>query len=236
MNDKENTTLITLRKVLLMVAIVVTVCSVAISILTHFGVWDKLRDIEAIRAWVESKGPYAIIVYAALVLAQVIILPIPSTVTNLVAIMLFKPWVAFVVTSLATIAGSYVCFIIGRIFGKKLVTWLVGKDKTDKYANIIEEKGKLLFILMLALPCFPDDVLCMVAGLSTISLRFFSLTVILARPVMIAVVSFFGGAAIEALDTWGLPVSIGVILLVLVAVMLVVFRRDSKKRKNKIEK
>ena len=88
---------------------------------------------------------------------------------------------------------------------------------------------------MLLLPCFPDDVLCMVAGLSAMSVGFFALTTVLARPVMIAIVSFFGRAAMDAIDSWGLPVSIGVILLILIAVLLVTFRRDKKGKKIKTE-
>ncbi len=235
MDDQNEKSFSLARKIILLVAIVASILAAAISVFNYYGLWEKFRSIETVRSWIEGAGPYAVLVYAIIVLLQVIILPIPSTVTNLVAAMLFEPWVTFLVTAGCTIAGSFVCFWLGRVFGKRIVNWLVGAEKTEKYARVLNEKGRILFVWMLLLPCFPDDVLCMVAGLSAMSVGFFALTTVLARPVMIAIVSFFGRAAMDAIDSWGLPVSIGVILLILIAVLLVTFRRDKKEKKIKTE-
>ena len=233
MTEKEEKSFSLVRKIILLVAAIVSVLAVCFSVLSYFNLWEKFQDLATIQAWIEAAGPYAIIVYGVLVLLQVVILPIPSTLTNFVASLIgFEPWVNFLVTSLCTIAGSYICFWLGRFFGKKLVTWLVGAEKTEKYAKILNDKGRFLFVMMLVLPCFPDDVLCMVAGLSTMGIGFLSLATILARPVMIAVVSFGSPMVMDALDTWGLPVSIGIVLLILIAVLLVTFRRDRKTKKS----
>lgn len=222
-----------MRKIILLVAAVVSIVAICLSVFNYFDLWGIFQNLETIQQWFESAGSYGIIVYAVLVLLQVIILPIPSTVTNFAASFLFEhAWMNFLVTSACTIAGSYICFWLGRFFGKKLVTWLIGAEKTIRYANILNEKGRFLFVLMLLLPCFPDDVLCMVAGLSTMSITFFTVATILARPVMIAVISFFGPVAVDAIDTWGVPVSIGIILLIMIAVFLVMFRRDRKDKKK----
>ena len=220
------------KKLILIVAVCASIIAKAVMIFNHFGLWEKFKDIETVQSWIEGAGPFAIIVYAVLVLCQVIFLPIPSTVTNFVAAILFEPWVTFLVTTVCTIAGSYFCFFLGRKFGKKLVSWLVGEEKTEKYAKILNEKGRFFFVMMLLLPCFPDDILCMVAGLSTMSWGFFSIALILARPVMIAIVSFVGSAAMEAIDTWGIPVSIGIVALVLLAVILLSVLRDRKSKKK----
>ena len=145
MTEKETTTLSTVRKIAMILAVVVGIVAVTVTLFNAFDLWGKFRDIETIRSWVESAGPYGILVYGALVFAQVLILPIPSTVTNFVAILLFEPWVTFLVTTIVTIVGSYVCFLIGRIFGKRLVSWLIGKDKTEKYADLLQKKGKSRF-------------------------------------------------------------------------------------------
>lgn len=232
MTDNQEKTLSTLRKLILLAAAVISVVVATIIVLNHFDLWEKFQSIESIRSLIESAGNYAIVVYGVIVILQVIILPIPSTATNFIASWLFSPWVNFIVTSLCTIAGSFICFWLGRFFGKKLVTWLIGGEKTEKYAKILNEKGRFLFVLMLLLPCFPDDVLSMVAGLSSMSLPFFAVATVLTRPVMIAVISFYGPIATDAIDTWGLPVSIGIVLLILIAVLLVMFGRDRKAKKK----
>ena len=107
------------------------------------------------------------------------------------------------------------------------------KEKTEKYSRIINENGKFLFVMMLLLPFFPDDVISLLAGASNMSLPFFSIATVLARPVMIAVVSFLGKSATDAMDTWGIPVAIAVIVVVIAAaVLLIVFKIKRKKKKS----
>lgn len=232
--DTQEVFLLT-KKIILLVAICATIIAVVFIVIGQFDLWDKFKSIDAVRSWIEGAGAFSVVIYGVIVFLQVIVLPIPSTVTNIVAVMLFDPWITFLVTTLCTWAGSYVCFAIGRIFGKKVVNWLIGEEKTTKYANLLNEKGRFLFIMMLLLPCFPDDILCMVAGLSSMSWGFFSLAIFLARPAMIALVSFFGSAAIDAIDTWGIPVSIGVFAVVIAFVVFISLYRGKKEKKDKLD-
>ena len=180
-----------------------------------------------------TKGSLSILVYAAFVLCSVLFLPVPSTVMNYLAAVLFdKAWVTFLVTTAATLVGSFICYFLGKIFGKRIVIWLAGKEKAEKYSRVVNENGKPLIFAMLLLPFFPDDVICLLAGASGIGFAFFAVACIIARPVMIAVVSFLGKSATEAMDSWGLPVGIAIVALIIVATVLFTvfnFRRKSGK-------
>lgn len=229
MNEPNKNNFLLLRKILLVAAVCTALVCVCVSLFNAYDLWDKIRDVEGIRSWIESKGKYAVLVYAGLVFCSVIFLPVPSTVMNYLATVLFESaWVTFLVTSAATIAGSFVCFWLGKVFGRRLAYWLIGKDKTEKYSDIVNKKGKPLFVMMLLLPFFPDDVICIVAGISGMSFLFFSISVVLARPVMIAVVTFLGRYATDAVDTWGIPVTVAVVVVVVIAAVIVAFRRDKK--------
>ncbi len=221
------------RKAVITVAVCSTIIAVSACIFDYFDLWEKLSDYQALSEWINSKGKFSILIYAVLVFCSVIFLPIPSTVMNYLATVLFdNAWITFIVTSVATIAGSFVCYFLGKIFGKRLVIWFAGKEKTEKYSRVINENGKFLFVMMLLLPFFPDDVLCLIAGASSMSLPFFALSTVLARPVMIAVVSFLGKSATDAMDTWGLPVGITVIVFVVIAAALLAFFKIRKKKKD----
>ncbi len=222
----------------MIVAVCATVIAVCATIFNAFGLWEKFHSLDAIREWMASFGAWGLVVYGAIVFLQVVVLPIPSTLTNLAAVLVFgnRPWSVFFVTVGCTLLGSFVCFYLGRFFGKKVVAWLVGAEKTEKYARLLEKKGYLFFILMMVLPCFPDDVLCMVAGLSTMKVWVFAIIIALTRPVMIALITFLGQPVIDALDSWGIPVSIGIFVLIIAAVIGVMFIRDKKRdSKKKIE-
>lgn len=236
MNDKKQNSFSFVRKIVIIVAVCATILGVCATIFNAFGLWEKFHSLDAIKEWMAGFGGWGLFVYGVIVLLQVIILPIPSTLTNIAAVLVFdNEWSVFFITVGCTFLGSFVCFFLGRLFGKKVVAWLVGKDKTEKYAKILEKKGNLFFILMMALPCFPDDVLCMVAGLSTMKVGVFAIIIALTRPIMIALITFLGDPVINALDTWGLPVSIGIVVLILAAVIGVMFIRDKKKKTDKVK-
>ena len=231
---KSNGNFTAFRKAVLISAVCAAIAAVAVCIFNAFDLWNKLRDVDALAEWINSKGSLSILVYAALVFCSVIFLPVPSTVMNYLATVLFdKAWVTFLVTTAATLIGSFICYFLGKIFGKRIVIWLAGKEKTEKYSRIINENGKPLIVVMLLLPFFPDDVICLLAGASSISLPFFAIACIIARPVMIAVVSFLGKSATDAMNSWGLPVGIAVVAVIIaVTVLFVVLNFRRKKRKG----
>lgn len=232
---RENTDNFTLfRKIIVIAAVVAAIVAAAVCIFDAFGLWDKLRDVEALADWINSKGHWAVLVYAAFVLCSVVFLPVPSTVMNYLATVLFdNAWVTFLVTTAATLVGSFICYALGRVFGKRVVIWLAGREKTEKYSRIITENGRSLFVIMLLLPFFPDDVICLIAGAASMSLPFFSVSVVLARPVMIALVTFLGKSATEAWSSWGIPVAVAVVVVVVATtILLMIFKIRKKKRRT----
>ena len=126
---------------------------------------------------------------------------------------IYGSWIAFVLCFVGTLIGSLIAFSIGKLFGKKAVTWIVGKEQTTKWSTLLAEKGRVPFIVMQILPFFPDDVLCMVAGLSSMSYRFFIITMTLIKPIYIAFVCFLGTGELIPFSGWGIPVWIAIFAL-----------------------
>ncbi len=196
-------------------------------VITCYLILDRLdllvyiSDSATIKKMVENAGVWGIVILFLLTLLEVVVLPIPAAVTILIGTVLFGPTVSCVVSSLGTIVGSIICFWLGRCFGYPLVNWIVGKDKADKYAKLLAEKGKIPFVVMMLFPFFPDDILCMVAGLTSMKFLFFVLTVVFTRPVMVAFYSYFGTGQIIPFSGWGIPVWIGLIVFVLFVLYIV---------------
>lgn len=207
-------------KFLFVINVAITVVIIITFLFVRSGILDEISSVEELRKFMLSSGSWAIVVLFFLALLQVVILPIPAAVTIVLGTIMFGPTISFVVNTLATVIGSFICFALGRIFGKRVVYWIIGKETTDKYAELIDKKGKAIFFTMMLFPFFPDDTLCIVAGLTTMSLKFFSLSVCLARPVMLAFYSYFGTGELIPFSGWGIPVWIA---LFLVCVILVHF-------------
>lgn len=181
-------------------------------ILRLCGVNDLFGSAERLREMILSAGAWGYAVFFAIQLLQVVVLPAPAAVFHLAGTLVYGPHIAFLLSSVSVICGSVIAFFIGRVCGRPAVEWCIGKEMTEKYAGMLGKTGNLLFILMQLLPFFPDDILCMVAGLSPMKFSFFLPTVILVRPIFIAAVCYFGTGDIIPFHGWGIPVWIGIFL------------------------
>lgn len=186
-------------------------------ITVKFDFVEKLKDLDNIKQIILSSGNFGIVCFFLLTVAQVLFLPIPTVLTVAAGSLIYGPVVSFLVSASATFLGSIICFILGRKLGKKLLYWLFDRKKVDKYADILGKKGKVPFIIMMVLPFFPDDMICIIAGMTDMSFAFYAGSVAIARSLYIFVVSFLGTGKIIPFGGWGIPVwiLIGVVVIAL---------------------
>ena len=193
-------------------------------ILVRTGFFDIMRDQEQFEAFLERSGKWMAALFVLLQFLQVVILPIPSTVTVVAGAALFGPLVGSLLSLLGIVIGSLVAFLIGRYAGYRVVAWLVGKKTLDKWLDKIKGKDKLLLSAMFILPVFPDDVLCFVAGISSMSLPLFLGVIIVSRVAAIFMTSY--SITLIPINTWwGLMT--WAILIALVIVLFVILYKKS---------
>ncbi len=157
---------------------------------------------EEMRAFVESFGAAAPVIFFLLQTLQIIAAPIPGNVMALVGGALFGFWKSFLITVIALVTGSSIAFLLVRLYGRPLVERFVKPETIDKYLDNGSKKYELFLFLLFLFPFFPDDALCFIAGLTGISYRHFLLIVIIARPPGMAFASLVGSGAI-AVPWWG---------------------------------
>lgn len=172
-------------------------------------IWLKSQGLLAIfsstdelQAYVQGFGPAAPAVFFLLQFAQVIISPIPGNVTTLAGGALFGFWKAFLLSAGAVIAGSMAAFGLARAFGRPLVVRLVGEKAVTRYVDTLASRQRLLLILFFLLPFFPDDALCLIAGLTGMGWVFFTVVLVLTRPWGLIFSALVGSGAIT-LPIWG---------------------------------
>ena len=145
------------------------------------GFFTVFNDTEKLQEYLQNSGGWVPIVYIILQFLQVIILPIPGIVSTAAGVAIFGPFFTSLYSALGIIAGSFVAFWIGRKWGNKTVGWIIGKDSLKKWQKKLKGKDNLFLTIMFILPLFPDDVLCFFAGLSTMSVLYFSIVIIITR-------------------------------------------------------
>lgn len=198
-------------------AAVVVACYIAYR---ETGLSERFGDFDAIKQFIRGSGFWGVAVFIALTVFQIVVLPIPEAVTILLGVAIYGATWSFILSAIGTMIGSLISFMLGKIFGRRLCNWIFGAENTEKYARLLCEKGRFLFIIMLLFPAFPDDMLCMIAGITTMSYGYFMLVCLLTRPVMIGLTAYLGSGIIP-FDGRGIPIWIAIACLMIVAFIVI---------------
>lgn len=169
------------------------------------GLLDFMTSAVKFRQYIESFGEKSLLVFFLIQFISVIIAPIPSNVSAVVGGAVFGLWPSFFISILAIISGSSVVFILVRKFGRDFAEKFISPIVLNKYEKyFLSKKGRVIIIMMLFLPFFPDDAISFMAGLSKISLGKYVIIMLLTRPWEIIAASAVGASNISIpLWAWG---------------------------------
>lgn len=159
------------------------------------GILGKFSNIQELQTLILSSGVSSYVVFFLLQFLQVTILPLPSSVTTVVGVILFGPYVAFAISLFAIMLGSVFAYLLGKFVGIKLLIWAVGSEQTLAVQQLFQ-KGKVMFFVMMLFPFFPDDLLCAFAGVCKMSFRYFLVTNIITRTIGLFCLCFLSNFAL----------------------------------------
>ena len=217
----------TYLKLSLVASVLLTIIYFIYFILVKTNLLEQITSFEDLRQLILSFGGWGIFSYIVINLLQCVIIPVPTTLTVLVGTAIYGPTIAFVYATIGVILGSSIAFLIGRYCSKPVIYWIFGRDKVDKYQNILNKRAELILFLTLTLPFFPDDLICMMAGVSNIKYIRFLFISIFARGVGLATISFFGSGKIIPFSGWGIAVW-AIIAVTVIAILIMAFKKREK--------
>ncbi len=191
-----------LYKLTLITNVLIAIFILGLYLFKTSGLDDKINSIEDFREFISSFGGSAVFLFILLQFLQVVLLPIPAFITVGAGVLLFGPFYGAIYSCIGIILGSILAYFLGRIFGVKVVRWLIGEESLNKGLNVIKGKDKIIITFMLIFPFFPDDVICFVAGITTIRLAYFTVMIIIVRIITIFTQSYSFNNSIIPYDTW----------------------------------
>lgn len=189
-------------KLTLLVLICMAIALFVLYVVKITGFWDKIDSVDSLREYVSGFGGFAVAIFIVIQFLQVVVLPIPGFITVSVGVLLFGAFKGAFYSVIGILSASIVAFFIGRVFGYKVAGWLVGKENLDKGLKMVKGKDKIILTFMFLFPFFPDDVLCFVAGLSSMSVPYYLVMITVTRIVNISVSSYSVNGSLIPYDTW----------------------------------
>lgn len=172
------------------------------------GFFTAVRTPQGIQNYIQRSAPYSHLVFFLLQLSSVLLAPIPSNITAAAGGALFGTLPAFFLTAGAVALGAAMVFQLSRLLGQSFARSFVESRYWEKYGEVIRRKRDSFLFLAFLFPFFPDDLLCIMAGLTDIPFRRFFLLVVLARPWGLLVACAVGGSALH-IPVWGM-VALGI--------------------------
>ena len=205
------------RRIALAVLVVLALAA-GVFALYRNGWFERIDSVEELRALIDRAGAFAGIVFFLLQMLTVIIAPIPSNVTMMAGALALGFWQAMLLGIEAIWAGSMLMFLLARRLGHRAVQRWMDHGIMEKYLPVIEEKQDMFLFLTLLFPFFPDDMLCILAGLTSMPTARFAGIMLLARPWGLIFAALLGSGELS-LPAWGWAVLVGVLAVIFVLAM-----------------
>lgn len=217
-----------LYKTVTVVFLVASVGMLVFSFLKSSDVTKRFSSPEQLTAFVRSKGAFAAAFLFLLTLLGVVALPLPSIVGFTAGVAVFGAPAGGFICFAGIFCGSLIAFWIGRRAGTKFVSFLIGKKTMDGYLKKLKGKDKYFLTFAFLFPFFPDDALCFVAGLSSMSFKYFFFTSLVTRAVSSAFSAMAVGGMLLPFDSWWGIVSWVVLALIVGLITLFAARNEER--------
>ena len=208
--------------------VLIAIALIGLYILNITGVMATIDSVEDLRAYIEQMGAFMPVVFIILQFLQVVILPIPAVISVTVGVLLFGWLKAAIYSFIGILIGSILAYFIGKYLGYKVAAWLVGKENLDKALKAVKGKDKAILTFMFLFPFFPDDILCFVSGLSSMSTGFFIIMITITRFISIFVSCLAYDGYLIPYDTWWGLLLWAVFIAISIVLTIFIYKKGDK--------
>lgn len=196
------------------------ICAAVFFTLCATGLLGKINSVESLRQYIQKAGKLAALIFIIFSFLQVVLLPVPGSVAVAAGTAMFGPFKCSVYSFIGIVLGSLTAFAVGRLVGYKAVCWIVGQDSLDKWLEKLKGKDYLILSLMFLLPMFPDDILCFVAGLSSMTWPYFIVMIVVTRAISVFTTAY-SFELIPFTTWWGILIWVALFALIALSFWLV---------------
>ena len=129
---------------------------------------------QALINFIESFHPYDDLIFIIIQVFQVLVAgAIPAEISGFIGGYLYGPILGTIYSTIGLSIGSWLAFLLSRVYGLPLVKKLVSPSIMQKYDHFMEIRGPLVCFCFFLIPGFPKAALCYIIGLSKMNIWVF---------------------------------------------------------------
>lgn len=153
------------------------------AVVTAIVWWVDLRFFDPmwIRTWIKAMGFAAPLVFILLQAIQVVFAPVPGQLLAGVGGYLFGGILGTLYSMLGVAIGSTVVFVTSQWYGRPFVARVLDSETLTRFDGFMADYGAAGLFIAFLLPLFPDDALCLIAGLTELRYRRFLVLLLVGR-------------------------------------------------------
>jgi uncharacterized membrane protein YdjX (TVP38/TMEM64 family) len=161
----------------------VAVIAAAVLFAYRDPIFTTLSDPTAVRAWLESLGPFGPLGLIAVFVLQIIIAPVPGYVFQVASGYMFGWFWGTVYSYIGMLIGGALAMALARVYGRPLVRRVVGADRLERWEAVTHLNSLGIWFLLMLGPF--GDMLFFLAGLTTLRIwKVMAVAVIVRAPAM----------------------------------------------------
>lgn len=172
---------------------ILTIATSIILILLAIHWWNMgiLTNQVKMKAYLRHYQIIGPLLFVLIQIVQVVIPIIPGGVSLLGGVIFFGPLNGFLYNYIGIVIGSLINFFLARYYGKPFILHIVSEETFNKYIKWTKNQKKfnVFFAICILAPAAPDDVLCLIAGLTQMKFWTYFWIIVLCKPWTIAAYS-----------------------------------------------
>lgn len=143
------------------------------------------RSTTSLQRFIQQFGEYAVVIFILLQIIQVIIPILPGGISSVAGLLMFGNGWGLLYSCIGLIIGEAIGFLLVRYYGVSFVQLILSPKKYQKFDQLLTQKTKdikKVLCLTMLIPFAPDDLVCLVAGLTKLSFKEYIQIVLLLKP------------------------------------------------------
>lgn len=156
----------------------------------------------AVEGWLGAVHGFWALPVAVGAFAALAFLGVPQIVLIAAAVVAFGPWLGTAYSWIGTLVSSMVGFLLGRLFGGKLLRDVGGKG-VNQFMRLIGQNGFLASLIVRLVPSAPFIVVNMAAGVTPMRMRHFTAGTAIGIIPKIALTAFAGNSLVQSFKGQG---------------------------------